>query len=143
MMNDETEQFEQHLRCQPVKPVPAEWRAEVLAAARSALHPAPRASLLVIFNRQLATIFWLHPKAWAGLAAVWVFILTLDFSARDTAPRTVAKTAPTSPQMILALREQNKMLAELIGPVATGDVGQPKPFLARPRSNLCPRSLNA
>jgi len=35
-MNPEMEPFEQRLRRQPVKPVPAAWRAEILAAARAA-----------------------------------------------------------------------------------------------------------
>ena len=34
MMNDEMENFERRLQSQPMKKIPADWRAEILAAAK-------------------------------------------------------------------------------------------------------------
>jgi len=54
MMNDETEQFERRLSRQPLRQVPSEWRAEILAAARAA-QPSSHSSLATHFY-QLSTI---------------------------------------------------------------------------------------
>lgn len=133
-MNKEMDQFESRLGRQPLRPIPPEWRTQVLAAARSASRPTPRASFLATFNRQLATLLWPHPKAWAGLAVVWIFILALNLSQREPSPRMAEKSAPPSPAMMVELRKQQLMLAKLIGPRETQDADRPRIFAPRPRS---------
>ena len=99
MMSDELEQFEQRLRRQPLTSVPPEWRAEILAAARarqpqSACRTAPASSARAAFRDRLAAWLWPHPKAWAGVAAVWIVIAILQFSLRDEpAVRLAARNA--------------------------------------------------
>jgi hypothetical protein len=127
--------FEQKLQRQPLRQVPTEWREEILAAAEVQLPGAPKRSEGgSTFIAQLSTILWPHPKAWAGLAAVWVLILTVDFSLRDKTPVMAEKTAPPSPEVIVELRQQQRMLAELIGPRDTRDADRSKPFVPQPRS---------
>jgi hypothetical protein len=65
---------------------------------------------------------------------VWVLILTVDFSLRDKTPVMAEKTAPPSPEVIVELRQQQRMLAELIGPRDTRDADRSKPFVPQPRS---------
>jgi hypothetical protein len=130
--------FEQKLQQQPLRQVPAEWRAEILAAAREEQairhsSSAIRRSWLSTLNSQLSTILWPHPKAWAGLAAVWVCIFVLNFSIRDKAPAVVEKSAPPSPEVIVELRRQQRMLAELIGANQAREA-EPARFLPLPRS---------
>ena len=60
-------------------------------------------------------MLWPHPKAWAGLAAVWILIFAVDFSVRDKSPVMAEKAAPPSPEVIVELKQQQRMLAELIG----------------------------
>ena len=112
-----TDDFEQKLQRQPLKKVPGEWRAEILAAAsrRVDRDPSPGHAplLLSTFNHQLSTFLWPHPKAWAGLAAVWIFIFAVNFSMRDTSPVMAEKSAPPSPEVIVELKKQQRMLAEL------------------------------
>ena len=137
-MNEEIDQFEQRLGRRPLRPIPQAWRVEILAAAREAkasCHPSPatRHNWLATFHHQLATLLWPHPKAWAGLAAVWVVILAVNFSLRDPAPRLAEKSAPPSPEMMVELRKQQLMLAELIGPRETRDADRPRIFKSKPR----------
>ena len=127
------EDFEQRLQRQPLRQVPAEWRGEILSAAERASRPAPRASFLSTFNLQLSTLLWPHPRAWAGLAAVWILIFCMDFSARDKMPVMAEKSAPPSPEMVAELKQQQRMLAELIGASQTREAEPPK-FLPLPRS---------
>jgi hypothetical protein len=131
--------FEQQLSRQPLRPVPAAWREEILTAAESSAAtrhapPAARSSWLSTLNSQLSTLLWPHPKAWAGLAAVWVLILAVNFSIRDKSPVVAEKAVPPSPEMIVELRQQQRMLAELIGSRDEHDADRSKSFVPQPRS---------
>ena len=135
MMNEETEQFERRLSRQPLKKIPGEWRAAILDACRvqSVERRKPERFLPSTLVSRLSTIFWPHPKAWAGLAAVWVLIFAVDFSMRDTTPVVAEKAAPPSPEVIVELRQQQRMLAELIGAGQAREAEVPR-FLPQPRS---------
>ena len=115
------DEFEQKLSRQPLRQIPAEWRGEILSAARvvetsrCGVGQRSALSLPAILNRQLSSLLWPHPKAWAGLAAVWILIFAVDFSIRDKTPVVAEKAAPPSPEVIVELNKQQQMLAELIG----------------------------
>ena len=138
------DEFENHLRCQPLRQVPAEWREEILSAARQASRPqhAPRTthhaqawrSLLSTLNSQLSTLLWPHPTAWAGLAAVWLVILGINLATREATPLVAKRASPASPQVFMAFREQERLLAELLGPREAPVAERPKPRPAQPRS---------
>ena len=80
-----------------------------------------------------AKFFWPHPKAWAGLAAVWILIFAVDFSVRDKSPVMAEKAAPPSPEVIVELKQQQRMLAELIGSSQAREAELPR-YLPQPRS---------
>jgi hypothetical protein len=135
-MNEETEQFEQRLRRQSLKKIPGEWRAEILSAARGAQitrHASP-ASWLSTLNSQLSTLLWPHPKAWAGLAAVWVGILVLNLSQHDPSPGVAEKFSPPTPEVMAELRQQKLLFAELMGSPQTPDADRRKNVPPGPRS---------
>lgn len=127
--------LEERLRRQPLKEIPAAWRAEVMAATRAAAstmhgsHASPSA-LQLLWQR----FFWPHPKAWAALAAVWLLIVGLNLSSRE--PGTVARVDSEPPSALEAreLTKQKMLLAELIGQPATRDAEPPKTVLPRPHS---------
>jgi len=127
--------FEQELRRQPLRQVPAEWRNEILAAA-TARHASrvTRHSFLSTLNAQLLALLWPHPKAWVGLAAVWILILAVDFSARDRSSTAADRSAPPSPETTVELRQRQRLLAELIGPRDTPDTDRSKSLAPLPRS---------
>ena len=133
------DEFEQKVSRQPLRQIPPEWRGEILSAAREtqAAHHASRIthhSLLSTLNSQLSTFFWPHPKAWAGLAAAWVCIGALNLATRDTSPRVAEKSAPPSPEVIVELRKQQRLFAELVGAHESQDVDRQKNFSPKPRS---------
>lgn len=131
------EEFEKQLKQQPIRPVPSAWRAEILAAANAAATP-PRVSrsILSTLNHQLSTLLWPCPQAWAGLAAVWVAIIAFNHFATASPQIMAAKPAPPSPEVRMALEEQRRMLAQLIGPGGPSDMEPPKPFVPQPRGDL-------
>lgn len=139
-MKEEMEQFERRLSGQRLRRVPAEWREEILvAASRDHLVESRgperlRRPFLSSLSFQLSSIFWPHPAAWAGLAAVWVFILAVDFSTRDRVAAMTQGNAPASVEVIIEVRLQQRLLAELLGPHETRDADRQKVFLPRPRS---------
>ena len=129
--------FEQRLQRQPLRQIPAEWRAEILGGGAASHSRQRRASpsrfWLSTLNSQLSTFFWPHPKAWAGLAAVWILIFAVNFSMRDKSPVVAEKAAPPSPEVIVELKQQQRMLAELIG--ATRDARRrPAEIICRSRA---------
>jgi len=79
-------------------------------------------------------MFWPHPKAWAGLAAVWIFVLAVNFSMRDPSPRVAEKYVPPSPEVLVELRKQQQLFAELVGSIQPPDADRQKNFAPKPRS---------
>ena len=136
MNNDE--QFEQRLQRQPARKIPTDWREEILSAANSAHRPSPIASRPGRFPSSvsdfLSSIFWPHPRAWAGLAAVWLVIFAADLSTRDDSLTVARKSSPLTPEMRMVLQQQKMMLAKLIEPNEPFVAEPPKSFPPRPRS---------
>src|SRR5438477_4267230 len=116
-----------------MRPVPREWRGEILNAARraSAHQRSTRNPRTTSRWRQW---LWPCPQAWAGLAVVWGVILGLNLASRDPVQVVKASKAAPAPELLTALREHRRLLTELIG--APTVVGTSKPFEPRPRSEL-------
>jgi hypothetical protein len=91
------------------------------------------------FYLNLPLMFWrelIFPcrRIWTGLAAVWIFIFIINFSQHDKSEMMARKSPPPSPEMILAFRQQELLLAELIGQNEPRDAEPPKIFSPRPSS---------
>jgi len=53
---------------------------------------------------------------------------------RDRLPVRAEKSSPPLPEVIVELRQQQRLLAELIGPRDTSDADRSKSFVPQPRS---------
>jgi hypothetical protein len=73
-------------------------------------------------------------RIWTGLAAVWIVIFVVNFSQRDPSELMAQNTPPPSPEMILAFRQQELLLTELIGQSEPQNTEPPKTFSPRPSS---------
>ncbi len=132
------DEFEKQLRQQPLRQIPEEWREEILDAARRIQDPQPSTSNArpTSWWREL---LWPCPQAWAGLAAAWIAILFLNGVSREPVRTTSSQTRPHSPELMMVLREQRRLFAELIG--SSSPVEPPKTFDPRPRSEASPRTI--
>jgi hypothetical protein len=133
-----SENFESQLRRQHLKQPPAEWRKDILAAATQAKsEPATDREPSTSWWR---TLFWPAPRAWAGLAAVWVVILAVHFLTDDApAALQVAHAPPQSRQMLVAMQEKQRLYAELLSEMDANLEAEPaKKFMPKPRSEGLP-----
>ena len=135
-----SDDFEARLRRQAVRQVPAEWREEIVTAAQRASQPAygtrnmGHAQAPASFLSLVSTLFWPSPRAWGALAAVWVLLLGLNFMSGDAAETGGKRSRGSSSQTLLALREQQRVLTELLGPREPQPAEPPKVVSPRPRS---------
>jgi hypothetical protein len=135
------DEFEKRLSNQPMKRVPTEWRAEILAAAGAEVKREQAVSRELTFGATVALrlrhIFWPSPVAWAGLAGVWVCILALNFSMRERPAVMEARassSSPPSPEMMAELKQQQRMLAELMGSGEARVADRQRMLAPKPRS---------
>ncbi len=127
-----TDDFEKRLAHQPLRQIPAAWRGDILRTAQAAVSkPAPRSSSCF---HSLSSLFWPHPKAWAGLAAAWLLIVALHFYNVDSAVTVTKNSPPPSPEFFLALKQQRRELAKLVEPATAPDADRLKSFPPGPRS---------
>jgi hypothetical protein len=87
-------------------------------------------------------LIWPCRHVWASLAAVWVVILAVNFSAHDT-ELMAGKSPPPTQEMIMTFRQQEKLLAELMGPNEPHIAAPAKPFSPRPSSERRFETLKA
>lgn len=79
-------------------------------------------------------LVWPCRRTWAGLAAVWILIFTVNFSLRDPSP-AIARKSPPASEMIIVWRQQQQLMAELNGlPSPAGDADRQKSFSPKPRT---------
>jgi len=146
-MKTDDEQFEKRLQRQPLREVPTAWRDEILFAARKAAVPESGSrrthdSWFSKLIEQLSFLLSPHPRAWAGLAAVWLVIIAANFASReDSTSMAEGRGGPPSEQMREMLREQQQLLAELFDQPAAAD--RTKARVPQPQSVYRDEFLNA
>ena len=124
-----SDDFEKRLQRVPLREIPPDWRESILRRAApsqpSTLDPRPSF---------FSTLFWPNPKAWAGLAAVWVLIFALRLGASGGSPMVAAIPTPSSPDVVATFKDQQKILVELIGSNEPQEIDKPRQFPVGPQS---------
>jgi hypothetical protein len=155
--------FESQLQRQPLRELPRDWRADILAAAGAGPHLVGRDSVepkLDLPGRSHGSIpmyrdpalpafpgegisTWPSLRAWAALAAVWVVIFLLHFTAPNE-PRLARNSSPMTMQSFAMLHEQTLMMAQLLGQPDQADAGEAPaalPAPPKPRSEIARKQL--
>jgi hypothetical protein len=116
-MNNE-DQFEQRLQRQPLRPVPGQWREEILATAEAnRRHAAPQsvsddqAALLAGWRLLFARL----PIAWTALVALWVALIGVNLMLPHPPVNVAAQRSPAARMSLLAALDFKRAQLELLG----------------------------
>ncbi|MDD5348883.1 MAG: hypothetical protein PHQ12_01610 [Chthoniobacteraceae bacterium] len=130
--------FEQFLNRQPPRPLPPEWRAGILAAARAGreedAEPASAEPAPLPAHPWWLAWLWPSPTAWAAVACAWLVILGLNAASQPEAAG--AGSGPvycSSVELPACFAAQQRQLHLLL----RGDVdpAQPRDAIPLPRGN--------
>jgi len=130
-----TESFEERLRTQPLRQIPAEWRKEILTAAQAAA-PSRRVSPVAHSTPWWFELLWPSPTAWAGLACVWLVALALNMAAGPAATeyRMTGQTQQPSQEITVTLAQRRQELAQLLSQSSETAIEPPRTVPPGPRS---------
>jgi len=117
---------------EPDQIVRQHWAKAIEAASAPA--PVRRLTPINALFEWGQDMIWPCRRIWASLAVVWVVILAVNFSMRANAQTRAMKSSPSSPEMIIAFQQQERLLVELIGPREARNAEPSKLFLPQPRS---------
>ena len=113
------------------EPVKAHWSRVIRSAGRP---EAVRGfTPITAFHDWCRDVLWPWRRVWVGLAAIWVVILAGNISLHGPSPIRAAKSSPSPQEMILTFKDQQKILADLLGG-RTSESDPPKRFLPKPRT---------
>jgi hypothetical protein len=105
--------FENQLRRRPWRGTPPEWRPEILA--RATAESNRRSIARPQRTSWLRGLLWPSPRAWAGLAALWVLIFVLNGASPSAARDARRDPAPVSRELRVAFQERRRLMTELVG----------------------------
>jgi hypothetical protein len=115
-------EFEDILKRTPLRQIPSEWRGKILEAALgtraeaqfSAENLNSPPSLFAILKSQISSLLWPSPKAWAGLAAVWLVIIGINIGMGTS--RQPVKEASSSQTKVtrMAILERQQEVSRLL-----------------------------
>jgi hypothetical protein len=134
-----SDDFEKQLQRQPLRQVPGEWREKILQNATPARRLGPpkhsEGGWLSLLTSNLSRLLWPHPKAWAGLAALWVAMIVVQFASSDPASHAGNRAETLSPDAMVMLKQQQKLLGELVQQSSPIEPSRTKPNVQQPRSD--------
>ena len=117
--------FESELQRHTVRPLPEEWRKEILTAANAR---GSKADWLKVFRLAIGIVPTPNRRSWSAIAAAWVVILLLQTNTSE--PERPKERTSHIEQAAIHFGEQRKLLFEILNgfPSQVAD----KPALKRP-----------
>ena len=102
--------------------VVAEFNAKTQRSEGAKIHAAQVdeslgvfASLRLCVEKLFRELIWPCRRTWAGLAAAWLAILVFNHSQSESTPVASAQLHTPPAEIRLALREQHRVLEEILG----------------------------
>lgn len=124
--------FERHRQAEPrLDEVRRQALAELTAASREDGLRRSRSERLL--KKIWLELIWPSRRAWAGMAALWLALLAANFGMKATAASSTAGRSAHRGELVQALEEQRRLLAELLPISKPPPVEPPRPG-SRPRS---------
>ncbi|MDB6108607.1 MAG: hypothetical protein JWR69_357 [Pedosphaera sp.] len=114
--------------------------AEV-ATASGSRESRPALNLSFVVRKLWQELIWPCRRIWLGMAAVWLVIAVLNLSPDKTFTLASAETAMPNRETLMALREQRRLLVQLLEPI-TPEIALPA-VVPPPRSEQRPTILFA
>ena len=87
------------------------------------------------FAKLWLELIWPVRRIWAGLSAVWLALAIFILSQADRSATVIAKSTVPAAEVRLAFQEQQRLLAEILGPPPAAAPAEPPR-----RNNTQPRS---
>lgn len=87
-----------------------------VAARESASPPRVFAPLRLCVEKVWLELLWPCRRTWSALAAVWLAVLVFNHAQAESGPAVVARSSAPPAEIRLALREQHRVLEEILGP---------------------------
>jgi hypothetical protein len=111
----------------------ARWTGAIRSAAKPVVSPPHQ--LVPAVYEWWHEVVWSSRRVWTGLAAVWLLVLVGHLPLREQRSAVIARTEPPSREMIMAYRDQQAFLSELLADHSTPpDADRPKSFAPKPRT---------
>ncbi len=86
-----------------------------------------------VLRKAWLELVWPSRRAWAGIAALWLVVLAANLEMKATFPAAPAVRAAPTRELVQAMEEQRRLLAELLQPPSAPPAEPPRPS-PRPRS---------
>ena len=90
-------------------------------------------SIAAVLRKVWLELIWPSRRAWAGMAALWLAVLAANLGMKATSRPAPAVRATPSRELVRALEEQRRSLAELLPPFTPAPIKTSRPS-DRPRS---------
>ena len=114
-----------------MRPIPLEWRAQILGRARAAVPVEAEA------RSWWRELLWPCPQAWAALGVLSVISLVINLATLDSGgtERRMAEKGPAPyAQTMMALKKEYGLSISLADAFAKAEADRPQPFAPRPHS---------
>jgi hypothetical protein len=123
-MNDD---FEKFLAKQPLRPIPPEWRAQILETATASEPAKPQPAKNEPSIPWWRALLWPSPVAWGSVACVWLLIIGMNIASRPSKGETVAIPAASSQDIFITILHERQLVQELFQPEKEPAAPSPKP----------------
>jgi hypothetical protein len=96
-------------------------------------HDRPAITPLFVISKLWQELIWPCRRIWLGLATLWLGVIAFDLMTTGDSQAAGSQTTSSNPMVIMAWKEQRRLMAQLLEPVTPEPVLNPP--APRPRSD--------